>query len=295
MVLKLPDWPPVLTFGQSPPPPEVLDDELELLLEEELDELFEELLLEEDELELLEEEPPPLTTPYGGTGWSFSQVLRDMQLWPFSQPQPLCVFWHNGYSVPHQLHCSPPPLPEVLLEDELLELDELLLEDELEPPPPLTEKENELLVRPAPPCQSSKPASMSIRYQLGLRKPREMASFMNGIRSIFAELTGLVRRYVTKFQPMLTIQTSQLAPAMLAVPTREPPGCTPPLESNHSINSAPSGAPGVEFCLNQASAVAFQAPELIVLKLQLKLALPIWLTWIGAPLLGVQSSQWQPL
>lgn len=94
---------------------------------------------------------------------------------------------------------------------------------------------------------------------------------------------------------MLAIQTSQVAPPIVAVPTREPPGCTPPRESNHSISSAPSGAPGVEFCLNQASAVAFQAPELIVLKLQLKLAWLIWLTWIGAPLLGVQSSQWQPL
>ena len=98
--------------------------------------------------------------------------------------------------MPHQLHCSPPLPP--LEEDELDELleDELLLDEELllEPPPPLTENENELLVRPAPPCQSSKPASMSIRYQLGLKKPREMASFMNGIRSMFAELTGLVRR-----------------------------------------------------------------------------------------------------
>jgi hypothetical protein len=45
-VLKLPDWPPVLTSEQLPPP------ELELLLEE--DELLElEELLLEDELELL--------------------------------------------------------------------------------------------------------------------------------------------------------------------------------------------------------------------------------------------------
>jgi hypothetical protein len=33
-------------------------------------------------------------------------------------------------------------------------------------PPMFTE--NELVARPAPPCQSSNPASTSIRYQLGL-------------------------------------------------------------------------------------------------------------------------------
>lgn len=113
--------------SQSPEPPVpelVLEDELELEL---LDEEELELLLE-DELELLDEElDEPPTTPYGGTGCSFSQVLREMQLWPFSKPQPLCMFWHSGYNVPHQLHCSPPPVP-----DELLELDELLLDEELE-------------------------------------------------------------------------------------------------------------------------------------------------------------------
>ena len=38
--------------------------------------------------------------------------------------------------------------------------------DEVAPPPMFTE--NELLARPAPPCQSSKPASTSISHQLGL-------------------------------------------------------------------------------------------------------------------------------
>jgi hypothetical protein len=58
-VLKLPDWPPDLMSVQLPPP-ELLDellelDELELLLDDELEELDEELLLElEDELELEE-------------------------------------------------------------------------------------------------------------------------------------------------------------------------------------------------------------------------------------------------
>jgi hypothetical protein len=176
-------------------------------------------------------------------------------------------------------------LEELLLLDEVLELleldDELLLEDELDEElllPRVIENEKELLVKPAPPCQISKPASISIRYQLELNSPRDMASFMNGLMSMDAELTGLVRRYVMKFQPMLASHTSQLAPARLAVPMRDPPGCTPPLESNHSINSAPSGAPGVEFCLNQASAVAFQAPEPIGLKLQLNVALLTALT-----------------
>jgi hypothetical protein len=61
VVLKLPDWPPDLTFGHSPPPEllelellldDELDDELdELLLDDELDEEVDELLLD-DELEL---------------------------------------------------------------------------------------------------------------------------------------------------------------------------------------------------------------------------------------------------
>jgi hypothetical protein len=93
---------------------------------------------------------------------------------------------------------------------------------------------------------------------------------------------------------MLAIHTSHVAPARLTVPMREPAGCTPPLESNQSISSAPSGAPGVEFCLNHASAVAFQAPEPMVVKFQLKEALPMDLTWIGAPLFEVQSVQWHP-
>jgi hypothetical protein len=50
--LKLPDWPPVLISGQTPPPELLLEEELELL-ELLLDEL--ELLLE---LELLDEEEP---------------------------------------------------------------------------------------------------------------------------------------------------------------------------------------------------------------------------------------------
>src|SRR5687767_13345204 len=95
---------------------------------------------------------------------------------------------------------------------------------------------------------------------------------------------------------MLASHTSQVAPPILTpVAIREPPGCTPPRESNHNINSVPSGAPGVEVCLNQASAVAFQTPLPIVVKFQLKEALPMDLTWIGAPLFEVQSVQWQPL
>ena len=72
---------------QLPPPLELLELlELELLLDEELEELLELELLLDDELELLDEEleeeleEPSPTTPYGGTGWSFSQVLREIQL-----------------------------------------------------------------------------------------------------------------------------------------------------------------------------------------------------------------------
>lgn len=75
---------------------ELLEDELELeLLEDELldellldDELLEELLLDDDELEELPLHtlitPPP---PH----W-LSQVVRPIQLWLFSHPQPLLWF-----------------------------------------------------------------------------------------------------------------------------------------------------------------------------------------------------------
>ena len=86
-------------LSQPAPPPLVLPlvEELELLLLEllleleELDELEldDEELLIEIELELDEELPQLLTTP-PSPHWS-SQVVRPIQLWLFSQPQPL--FW----------------------------------------------------------------------------------------------------------------------------------------------------------------------------------------------------------
>jgi hypothetical protein len=65
-------------------------------------------------------------------------------------------------------------LDELVLDDELLdELDEveLVLDDELlllEELPVVTSKLNALVVSPIPPFQISKPASTSMRYQLGL-------------------------------------------------------------------------------------------------------------------------------
>lgn len=135
--------------------------ELEELLELELpeDELLDELeLLELDELELLDVEPPQLFTTPPLPDWLL-QVLAPIQLWLFSQPQPLFWLLHTGYMLPYQLHCAlqVPPLDDEELEDELLELDEeLLLEDELleldeelldeEPPDEeLDELEDELL------------------------------------------------------------------------------------------------------------------------------------------------------
>jgi hypothetical protein len=71
-VLKLPDWPPVLTSGQLPPPELLLeDDELleleELLLEDELELL---LLLDEELEELLELEEELLFSPGHGSMFS---------------------------------------------------------------------------------------------------------------------------------------------------------------------------------------------------------------------------------
>lgn len=70
-------------------------------------------------------------------------MLRETQLWLFSHPQPLAVFWHNGIGEPYQLQYSPLPpleeLDELLLDEELellLELEELeeLLDELVEPP-----------------------------------------------------------------------------------------------------------------------------------------------------------------
>ena len=87
-------------LSQPAPPPLVLPlvEELELLLDELVLLLLEELLLELDELELdeeeleleLDEELPQLLTTPPSPHWS-SQVVRPIQLWLFSQPQPL--FW----------------------------------------------------------------------------------------------------------------------------------------------------------------------------------------------------------
>ena len=126
------------------PPLELLEDELELLDELVLDdELLEELELDEEPLQLLIMPPLP---PF----WLL-QVFRPIQLWLFSQPQPLFEFSHRGQTPSlYHWHCSVhcPPLEELLelVEEELLlllELDdelELLLE-ELE----LLELEDELL------------------------------------------------------------------------------------------------------------------------------------------------------
>lgn len=135
----------------------------ELLLEDapeddELDELeLDELELLEDELELLVE-PQLFTTP-PPPHWLL-QVLAPIQLWLFSQPQPLSWFAHRGRISPYQLHTWHAPPDELELLDELeleldelefeleeLELDELELELELE----LDELELELEVVP-PPC-----------------------------------------------------------------------------------------------------------------------------------------------
>ncbi len=143
---------------------ELLEDEDELLDDELLDELLEddelldeELLLEDapeddeldelelDELELLEDElellvEPQLSTTPPPPHWLL-QVLAPIQLWLFSQPQPLSWLTHSGRISPYQLHTWHAPPDELELLDELdelefeleeLELDELELELELE-------------------------------------------------------------------------------------------------------------------------------------------------------------------
>jgi len=108
---------------------ELLDDELEL------DELLEELPLQ------VEITPP-------GPNCS-SQVSIPIQLWFFSQPQPLLWLSHSAYSPSSNHWHTSAQLPPELLDEELLELelefDELLeelLEEELEE---LLEDELELL------------------------------------------------------------------------------------------------------------------------------------------------------
>lgn len=106
----------------------LLELELEELLREELIKLDEtlELIRLEELLErgaLLElgalldlgalELTPPHTKPPWLDGWVV-QVLLEMQLLLFSQPQPLVVVTHDGYTVPYQLHWHWPLLPELL-------------------------------------------------------------------------------------------------------------------------------------------------------------------------------------
>lgn len=86
-----------------------------------------ELLLETIlELELLDtgaelDDAVPPTIPKG-EGCEL-QVLLEIQLRLLSQPQPLWVVVHSGYSVPYQLHCCPAGALELL--DEAMLLDEL--------------------------------------------------------------------------------------------------------------------------------------------------------------------------
>lgn len=107
-------------------------------------ELLIELLTELLELERMEEELLILDTELtleldgghdggGAIGLPFgavAQVLCDIQLLLFSQPQPLWVLWQMGYKVPYQLHCAA-----VLVQvprDELLILETELRTDELD-------------------------------------------------------------------------------------------------------------------------------------------------------------------
>lgn len=127
------------------PPDELLDDEDDEDDEDvvELDEL--ELLLEEelelDELELLLDDVPQKTPPL--PHWSL-QVFSPIQLWLFSQPQPLVWLLQIGWTAPYQLQTQASVPPDELDEDELellllelllLELEELELE-EVDPFPP---------------------------------------------------------------------------------------------------------------------------------------------------------------
>jgi len=64
------------------------------------------------------------------------------------------------------------------------------------------------------------------------------------------------------FQPMLPSHTSQVPPAMFAVPTREPTGCGAPAWLTHTMISAPVFCPSVRAVgSNQMSYAASHCPE----------------------------------
>ena len=114
-------------------------DDTELLIELltellELDRIEEELLILDTELTLEldggHDGGGAIGLPFGAV----AQVLTDIQLLLFSQPQPLWVVWQMGYKVPYQLHCAAvlvqvPRDELVILDDTELRTDEL--EDEL--------------------------------------------------------------------------------------------------------------------------------------------------------------------
>src|SRR5690606_28374915 len=114
-----------------------LDGALEATLEGALDEATLEGALDEATLDGVLEatlELLPLTGPYGAG--RVLQVLREIQLWFCSQPQPLWVVEHSGYKVPYQLHWPPELLLVVL---DAAELTVLLAAEEVLPPVPQTE------------------------------------------------------------------------------------------------------------------------------------------------------------
>ncbi len=96
-------------------------------------------------------------------------------------------------------------------------------------PPVLTFCENELTASPTPPCHGSKPAWMLVRYQSLVIAPRLRVSLMNASASKLKLGMADGDRYeMTLFEPLLPRHTSQVRPAMLAVPTGEPMGWIEP-------------------------------------------------------------------
>jgi hypothetical protein len=86
---------------------------------------------------------------------------------------------------------------------------------------------------------------MLVRYQEFEPYPRLTTSLQNELTLKSIELVELCRTYETTFHPILPSQTSQVAPAMLAVPTFDPIGWMVPRWLSQTITSAPSFWPVV--------------------------------------------------
>src|SRR5215469_15122728 len=141
-------------------------------------------------------------------------------------------------------------------------------------PPMLYEKL--LTASPVPLTHGSNPAWTLVMYHEFEPNPRLTTSFQNELTLKLAEDVVCWRTYEMTFQPLLPSQTSQVAPAMFAVPTLEPTGCTEPVWLSQTISSAPVFWPSVRGV--GSNQMSYEASNTLPLLGYVMLTL-VWIVW----------------